>query len=267
MKKEFSEDDDVSRHWREAAQSLFHNFGDGKGPVRAHRHLNPLGDLGGWVANTAYVDATAYVAKEAVVTGTAHVGKQVFMNDGAIICDEAQISGPIILGKHAHFGGTVQARLSCRIKHPIYIGYAPLLTGKSIKFGPDGVYEEEAPPLPPLSCREHHPIINRWFEKGHIKTMVMLDDCVVFDSVRRGYTPIDEYNDNNQFLTSMHGMSGLSWKDHKHVGVVVAQSVNNLGLPPDLKEHLDFWPVREDRLRRVGRMPTTVAHPRLYMKH
>ena len=39
------------------------DFGDG--PVRAHRHKNPDGSIGGWVANTATVADTAYIGENA----------------------------------------------------------------------------------------------------------------------------------------------------------------------------------------------------------
>jgi len=44
-----------------------HDFGDGKGPVLAHKHPNG----GGWVANTADVDDTAFVGPNACVSGSA----------------------------------------------------------------------------------------------------------------------------------------------------------------------------------------------------
>jgi hypothetical protein len=37
------------------------NFLDGSGPVLAHRHKNPDGSLGGWVADTAFVDVGVHV--------------------------------------------------------------------------------------------------------------------------------------------------------------------------------------------------------------
>ena len=46
-----------------------HDFGDGIGPVHAHQHANG----GGWVADTANVDATAYVGPNARVCGDAWV--------------------------------------------------------------------------------------------------------------------------------------------------------------------------------------------------
>ncbi len=51
------------------------DFGDGKGPVPAHKHPNG----GGWVADTASVADTAYVGPDAWVFGKAQVGDaQVF---------------------------------------------------------------------------------------------------------------------------------------------------------------------------------------------
>lgn len=48
-------------HWRYA------DFGDGNGPVPAHKHENG----GGWVANTATVQASAYIGRDARVYGYA----------------------------------------------------------------------------------------------------------------------------------------------------------------------------------------------------
>lgn len=51
-------------------ETQMHDFGDGAGPVAAHRH----GNGGGWVTETATVDATAYVGPDATVRGSATVG-------------------------------------------------------------------------------------------------------------------------------------------------------------------------------------------------
>ena len=53
----------------ERSGELSHDFGDGAGAVPAHRHVNG----GGWVADTARVDATAYVGPMAQVSGEAWV--------------------------------------------------------------------------------------------------------------------------------------------------------------------------------------------------
>ena len=51
------------------AHTLSHDFGCGAGDEPAHRHPNG----GGWVADTAQVDATAYVGPDAQVSGEAQV--------------------------------------------------------------------------------------------------------------------------------------------------------------------------------------------------
>lgn len=50
-----------------------YDFNDGNGPVPAHRHKNPDGSLGGWVADTAYVSETAHLGLKAQVYGNAFV--------------------------------------------------------------------------------------------------------------------------------------------------------------------------------------------------
>lgn len=59
------------------------DFQDGNGPVPAHRHPNG----GGWVADTANVEETAYVGPNAQVYGSAHVEGGV-----SLLCD-TRISG------------------------------------------------------------------------------------------------------------------------------------------------------------------------------
>jgi len=49
------------------------DFDDGNGPVPAHRHQNPDGSIGGWVADTATVAPTAEVGPEARIFDQARV--------------------------------------------------------------------------------------------------------------------------------------------------------------------------------------------------
>jgi len=44
-------------------------FDFGFGPVKAHRHTNPNGSEGGWVADTANVEKNAWVSGDARVSG------------------------------------------------------------------------------------------------------------------------------------------------------------------------------------------------------
>jgi len=48
-------------------------FDFGSGPVPAHRHKNPDGTVGGWVADTATVAPTAFIGLDALVYGNARV--------------------------------------------------------------------------------------------------------------------------------------------------------------------------------------------------
>ena len=54
-----------------SASGQTHDFG--RGPVPAHRHRNPDGTTGGWVAATARVADTAHIGPQAKVYGTAQV--------------------------------------------------------------------------------------------------------------------------------------------------------------------------------------------------
>ena len=68
-----------------------HDFGDGNGPVPAHHH--PLG--GGWVADSAHADDTAYIGKDACVFGNAVI------KDESLITDHAQVGGFAVIKDHA----------------------------------------------------------------------------------------------------------------------------------------------------------------------
>ena len=49
-------------------------FDFGNGPIPAHRHTNPDGSLGGWVADSAHMHPTAHIGARAHVGAMAHVG-------------------------------------------------------------------------------------------------------------------------------------------------------------------------------------------------
>jgi UDP-3-O-[3-hydroxymyristoyl] glucosamine N-acyltransferase len=65
------------------------DFGDGKGPVAAHRHFNG----GGWVADTATVAKTAYIGPDARVYGAARVYDYARMYGNAQVSGNAQVFG------------------------------------------------------------------------------------------------------------------------------------------------------------------------------
>ena len=65
------------------------DFGDGKGPVAAHRHFNG----GGWVADTATVAKTAYIGPDARVYGAARVYDYAYVYGAARVFDNAVVYG------------------------------------------------------------------------------------------------------------------------------------------------------------------------------
>jgi hypothetical protein len=79
------------------------DFGDG--PVLAHRHVNPDGSLGGWVADTATVEPTAYVGPDARVYGTARVFENAWVGGDAFVSENAWVFGDAWVGGNARVYG------------------------------------------------------------------------------------------------------------------------------------------------------------------
>jgi carbonic anhydrase/acetyltransferase-like protein (isoleucine patch superfamily) len=100
-------------------------FDFGRGLVPASRHINRNGDKGGWVADTALVEPTAYIGENAVVYGNAQVrdfakvldkasvfnDAQVFDNAvvrcGAKVCGSAIVCETAVIDSYAHIYGSV----------------------------------------------------------------------------------------------------------------------------------------------------------------
>ena len=81
-----------------------HDFNDGNGPVPAHRHSNG----GGWVADTAKVDASAHVGPDAKVYGYAHVYGNARVFGNARVYGNAQVYGDAQLYGYAWVGGNAR---------------------------------------------------------------------------------------------------------------------------------------------------------------
>ncbi len=64
-----------------------HDFEDGKGAVPAHRHSNPDGSVGGWVAETAYVGPKVSLGPNASVFGDARVSGGAWMYGNCTISE------------------------------------------------------------------------------------------------------------------------------------------------------------------------------------
>ena len=75
------------------------DFGDGNGPVPAHKHPNG----GGWVADTATVDETAYVGAEAQVFCDAKVYGNAVVFGNAWVSSDAEVCGNAIIEKTSDY--------------------------------------------------------------------------------------------------------------------------------------------------------------------
>lgn len=64
------------------------DFGDGNGPVPAHRHINPDGSLGGWIADTSSVDDDVFVHQTATVYGLSRICDGIRIGRGVCIKNE-----------------------------------------------------------------------------------------------------------------------------------------------------------------------------------
>ncbi len=89
-------------------------FDFGSGPVPAHRHRNPDGTEGGWVAETALVDPTAYISPDSLVWGDA------LIPENTRLCGACRVSTAIIVktGIQSQFNnceisGTAHTYLGC----------------------------------------------------------------------------------------------------------------------------------------------------------
>lgn len=81
-----------------------------------HRHINPDGKLGGWVADTASVADTVHIGKNAQVLRYAHVtGRvriygRVVITDWANVSDDAYLNDNARVEKYANVSGTARVR-------------------------------------------------------------------------------------------------------------------------------------------------------------
>ena len=69
------------------------DFRDGNGSVPAHRHTNPDGTVGGWVAETAKVENTAWISGDTQVYGNALVYGDARISGNALVHGNAWVYG------------------------------------------------------------------------------------------------------------------------------------------------------------------------------
>lgn len=100
-----------------------HDFDDGNGPVPAHRHRNPDGSIGGWVANTAYVAPTAWVGENARVFGD------------SVIFDKARVSGEAQIFGNARVSGEARVSGDAQIFGKARVSGEAQVYGKAVIYG------------------------------------------------------------------------------------------------------------------------------------
>lgn len=107
-----------------------HDFGDGLGKVRAHRHVNG----GGWVADTATVADEVFVARNAAVYHKAKVTGNVRIDNRARVCGFAIIDSTGSINDYVFVAGKTTIKGNVVIR-----GYARLYGGKFV--GSNEIYD------------------------------------------------------------------------------------------------------------------------------
>jgi hypothetical protein len=97
------------------AEKIMHDFGWGPDP--AHQHPNG----GGWVADTAHVDATAYVGPDAKVSGTARVYGSARVSGSAQVHGSAVVTGSALVSGTAQVHGSAQVHDSAMVASPRHV--------------------------------------------------------------------------------------------------------------------------------------------------
>lgn len=100
-----------TRHIRKTGRgsATTFDFGDGRGPVPARRHINGRsGTEGGWVADSAYVTNTAQLSMDARVYGRAFVSGDAVLFDSARVHGNAEVFGTAALHERAQVFGNAR---------------------------------------------------------------------------------------------------------------------------------------------------------------
>ena len=93
--------------------------------VAAHRHTNPDGSEGGWVAETAIVEDTVHMDPDTEVFEWAHVKGNVQILHEAYICEFAIVQGDAVIDDYSMVAG------SALIGGNAYIGGQSIIAGDS----------------------------------------------------------------------------------------------------------------------------------------
>jgi carbonic anhydrase/acetyltransferase-like protein (isoleucine patch superfamily) len=113
-----------------------HDFKDGQGPVEAHQHPNG----GGWVANTASVDDSAYAGPRARVYGDAGVRDNASVEDNAHVFGDAQVYGNARVCDNATASGDAQIGGTTQIFGTAWVYGEAWIYGNARVFGSAWIY-------------------------------------------------------------------------------------------------------------------------------
>jgi hypothetical protein len=183
IKSKIEEAIHIAMQRKNSTDIITFDFGDGNGAVPAHRHRNPDGSLGGWVADTAFVEKTATVGHSALVFGNAVVnGKSVITDtakiyDEAFVCDNARIYGKAKIYGDAFIFGSLNINQN-----------VDLLDDKKIKYESFEHYDV-TDDRSSSGCSDDGEIqiskIRQIIAKGKIQgylTYNEVDECLLYDS-------------------------------------------------------------------------------------
>ena len=110
-------------------------FDFGNGSVPAHRHQNPDGTLGGWVADSATVATTAWVGEDARVDVRARVGDWARVGEGAQVGEGAWVGAGARVGEDAGVGTGARVGEYARVGTGARVGDWGIVNGDDILTG------------------------------------------------------------------------------------------------------------------------------------
>ena len=108
-----------------------HDFDDGCGAVRAHRHPNG----GGWVADTAHADTDAFVGPEASVfdraqiLGNASVSGSAWVRGDAVLSGSASVAGDAVVEGNARVSGDAEIMDNAYVSGDVEVGGVSKVAG------------------------------------------------------------------------------------------------------------------------------------------
>ena len=124
------------------------DFIDGKGHVPAHRHTNPDGSTGGWVADSAQVYGDAWVSGDAQVYGNARVSGNARVFGDAWVYGNARVSGNARVFGDARVYGNARVFGNAQVSGDAWVygnaqvyGDAWVSGDPDIMFGRSGAYD------------------------------------------------------------------------------------------------------------------------------